>query len=154
LKSHDGANFEDIAGRVIILSRGWGSVVDEDEPVVDVDWAERTERIDDCEGDVLNTPVEAARKRLSEHAGSSLGRSLIIRRGLSSIGVIPAEMTELRWECIRYEEDTAAVPTDDPKECRCALGGGLARAKTSRSNLSASWRGTPSSVTKSRGGVE
>ena len=72
---------------------------------------------------MLKRPEEVVGKRLSEHGGSSLGRSFIIRRGLSSMGVILVEITELRCESrarfsvnVQWDDGIEAVPADDPRE--------------------------------------
>lgn len=83
-----------------------GAVV---EIVVETEREDLTDFIDDWDGEVLSPVTEGMRPSSLPSGGSSM----IIRRGLSSMGVIRVDAIELRWDIMvrlspdeRYEEGT------------------------------------------------
>jgi hypothetical protein len=149
LNNQDGANLElrDARKEGALLERPLVALDD-----VDDDLVERAERIEDWEGDVLKLPSVTPNKAFDVD-GSSGGRSLIIWRGLSSIGGILDDRIDLveimefrcdireRLSKVDRYDDAMTVPLpDDVKEFRFAPGGldsGFS-AKMSKSNFSAS----------------
>lgn len=149
LNNHDGANLELREARKEPVLPVRPFVAFED--AVDDDLVERIERTEDWDGDVLKLLRETPSKTV-EVEGSSGGRSLIIWRGLSSIGGIledRIDLVEMEFRCEikerlsnvdRYDEAMMVPLPDDVKEFRFApedLNSGFS-AKMSKSNLSAS----------------
>lgn len=100
LKNQDGANLDVNELREELASRRCSPLVD---VAVDIERFERTERIDDCDGDVLRVVAfdfGVLCNMLTGRDGSpesSEGNSVMTRLGLSSIGAILFDMMELRW---------------------------------------------------------
>lgn len=121
---------------------------------VEVDLVEATDRMDDCEGDVLSFTVTSESALRSEGREVPVsGRSVAVRRGLSSMGGIfindEVDMMEFLCESrverlsvpVHEEAITVALP-DEAKELWLMVPGfvSFGSAKASRSNFSASSR--------------
>jgi hypothetical protein len=153
LKNQDGANLDVKELREELASRRRSPLVD---VAVDVERFERTERIDDSDGEVLRVvtvDLGVLCNMLTGRDGSpesSDGNSVMTRLGLSSIGAILLDMIELRWVAMVrlsiidwYDDEPMIVPLpvdEDVNELRFKFGGrdGLESAKVSISALSAS----------------
>jgi hypothetical protein len=101
LKNQDGANLDVKELREeLLVSRRCSPVVDE--TAVDVERFDCADRTEDCDGEVLRVEKVAFGvlcKILTGRDGSSssaAGNSVMMRRGLSSIGAILVDMMELR----------------------------------------------------------
>lgn len=151
LKSQEGANFDANVTREV----GWELRGVFEEPA---DRLERSDLIDDCEGDVLSVVTTSVLGNLL--GVSSCGKSTTIRFGLSSMGSIRVGRIEFLCEfllSLRCEAELAVALSVDVIELRAGFenfDSGL-KAKMSISNFSAStFEGATSPMTSLEGDSE